>query len=100
MDLTDTDLTCGQQPEDAQPGPGRTVSPGAVYTALDRLEAKGLVTSWLGEDTPARGGRKRKFCKLTPAGAELLLESYTALQSMAEGAISELRDLVPQGGGK
>ena len=76
---------------------GRRVSPGAVYTALDRLEAKGLVRSWLGEDTPARGGRRRKFFALTPAGAAQLLDSYTALQRMAEDLIPTLRDLAVEG---
>jgi DNA-binding PadR family transcriptional regulator len=40
---------------------GRDVSINAVYTTLDRLETKGFLTSWVGEPTPERGGRRRKF---------------------------------------
>ena len=49
---------------------GREVSPGAVYTALDRLESKGLVRSRLGEGTPARGGRLKRFFRLEPDSLE------------------------------
>ena len=77
---------------------GRRISPGAVYTAMDRLEAKGLVKSWLGDDTPARGGRRRKFFEVTPSGATQLLGSYTALQSMADGAMPKLRKAALRGG--
>ena len=37
---------------------GREVSPGAIYTGLDRLQARGYVTSWEGEATPARAWTK------------------------------------------
>src|SRR3712207_1053215 len=40
---------------------GRDVSINAVYTTLDRLENKGFLKSWVGEPTPQRGGRRRKF---------------------------------------
>src|SRR3954470_11664273 len=41
---------------------------GAIYTTLDRLEAKELVRSWRGEPTAARGGRSKRFFALTPLG--------------------------------
>src|SRR5262245_65910728 len=47
---------------------GRTVSAGALYTALDRMEKRGLVTSRLGEPTPARGGKRKRLYTLLPAG--------------------------------
>src|SRR3954469_23330038 len=64
---------------------GRDVSINAVYTTLDRLEAKGLLRSWVGEPTAQRGGRRRKFYALRPAGTAALRQAYHALQAMADG---------------
>jgi PadR family transcriptional regulator PadR len=47
---------------------GRDVSVGSVYAALDRLEAKGLVVSHLGESTPERGGRAKRYFRVTQQG--------------------------------
>jgi DNA-binding PadR family transcriptional regulator len=63
----------------------RDVSINAVYTTLDRLERKGLLRSWIGEPTAIRGGRRRKFYALRPAGVSALRRSYQAVTSMAEG---------------
>jgi len=54
---------------------GRDVSRATVYVALKRLEQKGLVTSRLGESTPERGGRAKRFFKLKPSGLKALRES-------------------------
>ena len=64
---------------------GRDVSINAVYTTLDRLEAKGLLRSWVGEPTAQRGGRRRKFYAVTPSGVAAMRHAYQALQSMADG---------------
>ena len=64
---------------------GRTVSPGAIYTALDRLERRKLVTSWLGDPTPERGGKRKRYYRLQPAGVALLRRSQDALGRMARG---------------
>jgi PadR family transcriptional regulator PadR len=64
---------------------GRTVSPGAVYTALDRLERRQLVSSRLGEPTPQRGGKRKRYYRLEAPGAALLRESQDALRRMAHG---------------
>jgi PadR family transcriptional regulator PadR len=64
---------------------GRDVSINAVYTTLDRLERKGLVRSWTGEPTAQRGGRRRKFYELRPAGVAALRQAYRTLHSMAAG---------------
>jgi PadR family transcriptional regulator len=64
---------------------GRDVSINAVYTTLDRLERKGLLRSWTGEPTAVRGGRRRKFYGLRPAGVTALRQSYRAVTAMAEG---------------
>jgi DNA-binding PadR family transcriptional regulator len=63
----------------------RDVSINAVYTTLDRLETKGLLKSWVGDPTPQRGGRRRKFYALRPAGIAALRQAYRAFTSMADG---------------
>ena len=63
----------------------RNVSINAVYTTLDRLEQKGLLRSWVGEPTPERGGRRRKFYALQPAGIAALRQAYRAFTGMADG---------------
>lgn len=50
----------------------RDVSIGAVYSALERLEAKGLLLSEATAGTPVRGGRSRRAFRLTPAGTRTL----------------------------
>lgn len=69
---------------------GRTVSPGAVYTALDRLERRGLVMSRLGDPTAQRGGKRKRYYRLEAAGEKLLRESQRALARMAGDAAPEL----------
>ncbi len=64
---------------------GRDVSINAVYTTLERLETKGLLHSWTGEPTAQRGGRRRKFYALRPAGLTAMRQAYHAFQAMAEG---------------
>lgn len=68
---------------------GRTVSPGAVYTALDRLERRGLVRSRLGDPTPERGGKRKRYYRLAAAGDALLRESQRALARLAGPALPE-----------
>ena len=63
----------------------RDVSINAVYTTLDRLEDKGFVESWVGDPTPQRGGRRRKFYRLRPAGLAALRQAYRAFTAMADG---------------
>ena len=69
---------------------GRDVSINAVYTTLDRLETKGFLKSWVGEPTPQRGGRRRKFYALRPAGVAALRQAYRAFTAMADGLESRL----------
>jgi len=63
----------------------RCVSAGAVYATLDRLEAEGLVSSRLEKGTSARGGRARRFYRLTKPGALALTEARTTLERMCRG---------------
>ena len=64
---------------------GRDVSINAVYTTLDRLENKGLLRSWVGEPTPQRGGRSRKFYALRPMGVTALRRAYGTFTAMTAG---------------
>jgi len=76
----------------------RSVSPGALYTVLDRLEAKGFVQSWIGDSVPERGGRRRKVYRIMPAGAQALREWYTGIRDMASGVLSRLDRLAEDAG--
>ena len=71
--------------EEIEQRTGREISYGAVYTTLDRLERKGLVTYRLGEATAERGGRARKYFRVSPAGADALRETRAALTVMWQG---------------
>jgi len=53
----------------------RRVSLGAIYATLDRLEDKGLISSWLSDPTPERGGRSKRHYRLEPDGMRALRES-------------------------
>jgi PadR family transcriptional regulator, regulatory protein PadR len=64
---------------------GREVSIGAIYATLDRLEAKGYVKSRLGEPTPERGGRSKRFFRVTADGRAAVNRTHRALQNMTEG---------------
>ena len=64
---------------------GRALSPGGVYTGLDRLCRRGLVTSGLGESTPEPGGKRRRHYTLRPAGRTALADMHAALEQMARG---------------
>jgi DNA-binding PadR family transcriptional regulator len=64
---------------------GRVVSVNAVYTTLDRLEAKGLLRSWTGAPTQERGGRRKKHYGLEPLGLAAVSQAYRTLRSMSRG---------------
>jgi PadR family transcriptional regulator PadR len=64
---------------------GRTVARAAVYVTLRRLEDKGLLSSWLGEPTPERGGKGRRYVRLEPAGRRALLDARRAAEQMWRG---------------
>jgi DNA-binding PadR family transcriptional regulator len=70
---------------------GRTVAPAAVYVTLRRLEQKGLLTSWMSDSTPERGGKSRRCVKVTGAGLESLRESRKVLDRMWKGLDPRLR---------
>jgi PadR family transcriptional regulator, regulatory protein PadR len=64
---------------------GREVSLGSIYATLQRLEAKGLVSSKLGEPTPERGGRAKKYFSVTAKGVREVRETQRALKELWHG---------------
>jgi DNA-binding PadR family transcriptional regulator len=69
---------------------GRKVARGALYTALDRLEAKGCLRSRVGDPLPERGGRARRYFTVTPAAVRALKQSRLALMRLWHGLESIL----------
>jgi PadR family transcriptional regulator, regulatory protein PadR len=67
----------------------RSVSPGAIYITLDRLEDKGLVSSWLSDPTPERGGRAKRCYRLEDAGVRALEESASTAKRILD-AVAEV----------
>jgi DNA-binding PadR family transcriptional regulator len=63
----------------------RDVSIGAIYATLARLAAKGYVKSHLGDPTPERGGRSKRFFQVTAKGVAAVNRTQGALQRMTEG---------------
>ena len=66
-------------------GTGRGVGIGSVYAALERLEQKGLVSSRLGEPTPERGGRAKRYFRVTAAGLRRVRATQRALVALWRG---------------
>lgn len=64
---------------------GRSVLLGAVYAALDRLERNGLVASAVGEPTATRGGRAKRFYRVTRLGLRAVKETQRALVALWRG---------------
>lgn len=64
---------------------GRRVSRASVYVALKRLEKKGLIASLLGEPTPERGGRAKRFFQISPTAERRLQDVRAALLKMWDG---------------
>jgi DNA-binding PadR family transcriptional regulator len=64
---------------------GREAALGSVYAALERLEGKGLVTSRLGESTAVRGGRAKRYFRITPQGLHEVRQTQRALVNLWRG---------------
>jgi PadR family transcriptional regulator, regulatory protein PadR len=65
---------------------GREVAVGAIYTALSRLETRGFVQSKLGDPTPQRGGRAKRFYRVLPAGTKAVATTEAALLGLTRAA--------------
>ncbi len=64
---------------------GRRCSIGALYTTLDRLEAKGLLATWMGDATPQRGGRAKRMVRVTAKGIRAASAFYSAVVRVSRG---------------
>ena len=64
---------------------GRLVSVGAVYTALERLDRKGFVSSWIGGATDERGGRAKRFYRIEAPGQRALDAARVATSKLWAG---------------
>lgn len=64
---------------------GRKISLGAIYTTMDRLEAKRYVSSTLGGATPERGGRSKRFFIVEGGGRAALAQSLDTIRRLARG---------------
>lgn len=65
----------------------REPSPGALYTTLDRLEDKGLVTSKYGDPTPERGGRAKRYFTVTARGVRAVARAQRGYQRLLKGLV-------------
>jgi DNA-binding PadR family transcriptional regulator len=63
----------------------RSVILGAVYAALERLEQNGLVSSRMGNPSPERGGRAKRFFTVTPQGLKAVKDTQRSLVSLWKG---------------
>jgi|ERR1700722_9238628 PadR family transcriptional regulator PadR len=63
----------------------RRCSIGALYTTLDRMEAKGLVETWMGDATPQRGGRAKRMVRVTTKGMQAAAAFYDAVMRVSRG---------------
>jgi DNA-binding PadR family transcriptional regulator len=64
---------------------GRTVMLGAIYTALERLQVKGLVSSTIGDPTPERGGKAKRFFTVTAKGRRAIRDAQRAFTALWSG---------------
>jgi DNA-binding PadR family transcriptional regulator len=71
--------------QEIQAATGRPCSIGALYTTLDRLEAKGLVKTCMGDPTPQRGGRPKRMVRVTAEGVRAATAFYTAVKRVSRG---------------
>jgi DNA-binding PadR family transcriptional regulator len=73
---------------------GRDVSIGSVYATLDRLEIKGLIASSMGESTPERGGRAKRYFRVTEQGLRSVHETRNVLSKLWKSLPSPGGELV------
>ena len=63
----------------------RKVTVGALYSTLDRLQAKGYLSSWFADPTAERGGRSRRYFRVEPRGIEALALAKEMFDRMWKG---------------
>src|SRR5262245_45907440 len=82
--------------EEVERAAGQRCSIGALYTTIDRLEKKGLVTTWMGDPTALRGGRAKRMVKVTAKrwggkGSREAAAFYRAVVRASDGLAWQLR---------
>jgi PadR family transcriptional regulator PadR len=78
--------------EDLESQVGRRVSRSVAYITLERMAEKGYLTPSMGNPSPRRGGKAKRYYALTPVGIEVLRESGRALKQLWVGHESFLED--------
>jgi PadR family transcriptional regulator, regulatory protein PadR len=63
----------------------RVVTRATLYVVLDRLEGRGLVASSLGEPTPERGGRAKRYFRVTARGLRAVQDTRQAFVALWSG---------------
>ncbi len=76
--------------QDIERRTGREVSRGSLYVTFDRLQAKGYVASSLAGRSGERGGRPKRFIRVTRSGRDAVREAHAALAGMFRGLEAEL----------
>jgi DNA-binding PadR family transcriptional regulator len=66
---------------------GREVVIASVYATLERLEERGLVSSSLGDSTPERGGRAKRYFRMTGAGLREARDARRCLMNLWKGLL-------------
>jgi DNA-binding PadR family transcriptional regulator len=69
---------------------GRSVSSGSLYVTLDRLEQKKLIRTWVGDPAPERGGRPRRYVRVTRSGLAAVRDVREALLNLWRGLEDQL----------
>ena len=64
---------------------GREVVIASVYATLERLQERRLVASRLGEATPERGGRAKRYFRITGAGLREVRDARRSLMNLWKG---------------
>ena len=70
---------------------GKVRSLAAIYATLDRLQRKGLVSSWWGEPTEERGGRRKRYYKIKGSGVEAVERARRAVQPFCSALPIDVR---------
>jgi len=71
--------------QDIEKRTGRSLTVGALYRTLDRLEDKGYVASWFSDPVPERGGRSKRYFRVEPLGVRALHQTREELKAMWDG---------------
>ena len=76
---------------------GREVALGSVYAALERLEQKGFAASSLGDPTPERGGRAKRYFRITARGLREVRDTQRVFTALWRG-LPALKGVVNEAG--